>query len=340
MSTRLCRIIDIPGPPGGDGQDGAAGADGQNAYSYLVGGFVMPNVGDTVLVEVASSGWVVPGQVIAVEFAGSLQAVSAPDATHVELLNLGYDGNAPAGQAIPDGSRIGPGGMRGPAGLGSGSGLDPANNLSDVADPAASLSNLGAGDLATKNTVADADFTGTLSLAKGGTGSSTQATARTALGLGTIAVQAAAGVAITGGAIDGTAIGATTPAACKFTTLEATGTTTLGGKLTRKASAVQTIGAGSTILVNAPKVKVVGNAGPVTVGTLPTLSNGTVDGDEVLIQGTDAANTVTLQDNGTLAGSRLRLGANNRVLGKGDTLLLSWDQADARWYEVSYNQPI
>lgn len=44
-------------------------------------------------------------------------------------------------------------------------------------------------------------------------------TARTNLGLGTMATQNASAVAITGGAIDGTAIGATTAAAGKFTAL-------------------------------------------------------------------------------------------------------------------------
>lgn len=43
------------------------------------------------------------------------------------------------------------------------------------------------------------------------------ATARTSLGLGSIATQAASSVAITGGTIDGTAIGGTTPAAAEFT---------------------------------------------------------------------------------------------------------------------------
>lgn len=48
------------------------------------------------------------------------------------------------------------------------------------------------------------------------------ATARTSLGLGTIATQNANGVAITGGTINGTSIGATTPSTGAFTTLTAT----------------------------------------------------------------------------------------------------------------------
>jgi hypothetical protein len=65
-------------------------------------------------------------------------------------------------------------------------------------------------------------LTTALAIAQGGTGATTQAGARTNLGLGTIATQNANAVAITGGAIDGTPIGTTTRAAGNFTTLALT----------------------------------------------------------------------------------------------------------------------
>jgi hypothetical protein len=68
-----------------------------------------------------------------------------------------------------------------------------------------------------------------LPVTSGGTGASTAADARTALGLGTIATQAANSVAITGGAIDGTTVGATTVAAGSFSALNSSGNTRLGG---------------------------------------------------------------------------------------------------------------
>ena len=53
-------------------------------------------------------------------------------------------------------------------------------------------------------------------------------TARTSLGLGSIATQSAGSVAVTGGAINGTTIGATTPAAGTFTSLTSSGAASVG----------------------------------------------------------------------------------------------------------------
>jgi hypothetical protein len=61
-------------------------------------------------------------------------------------------------------------------------------------------------------------------------------TSRTNLGLGTIATQSASSVAITGGAIDSTIIGATTPSSVKATGLTVTGATS--GTLAIAATAV------------------------------------------------------------------------------------------------------
>jgi hypothetical protein len=61
-------------------------------------------------------------------------------------------------------------------------------------------------------------LSGTLNVANGGTGATTASGARANLGLGTMSLQNANAVAITGGTIDGTVIGATTPAAITGTT--------------------------------------------------------------------------------------------------------------------------
>lgn len=61
-----------------------------------------------------------------------------------------------------------------------------------------------------------------LAIADGGTGASSAGAARTNLGLGTIATQDASSVAVTGGTINGTVIGGTTPAAATFTQVDIT----------------------------------------------------------------------------------------------------------------------
>ncbi|MDE4918340.1 hypothetical protein ACUXAV_000380 [Cupriavidus metallidurans] len=66
-------------------------------------------------------------------------------------------------------------------------------------------------------------FSTAVAVTSGGTGSGTASGARTNLGLGTIATQNASAVAITGGSIDGAAIGQVTAAAGTFTNVQATG---------------------------------------------------------------------------------------------------------------------
>ncbi|NTI92294.1 hypothetical protein G6L78_01480 [Agrobacterium rhizogenes] len=67
---------------------------------------------------------------------------------------------------------------------------------------------------------------GTLGIANGGTGGTSQATAQSALGLSSMATQGASAVAVTGGSINGTTIGATTASTGRFTTVTATSTIT------------------------------------------------------------------------------------------------------------------
>lgn len=85
--------------------------------------------------------------------------------------------------------------------------------------------------------------------------------ARTNLGLGTIATQNANSVAITGGAIDGTPIGATTPSTGKFTTLQTTGDATIGGNLTVS---------GTTTTVNAQNLNITDNLFYLNAGSTNT----------------------------------------------------------------------
>lgn len=73
--------------------------------------------------------------------------------------------------------------------------------------------------------------------------------ARTTLGLGTIATQDASSVAITGGTINGATVGATTTATGAFTSLSATGITTVAAGTAALPSIVSTTGTADTGLL-------------------------------------------------------------------------------------------
>jgi hypothetical protein len=92
--------------------------------------------------------------------------------------------------------------------------LNPANNLSDVSTTATARTNLGV-------TATGADTT-YVYRANNLSDLANSTTARTNLGLGTIATQASSSVSITGGTINGTTVGATTPATVSGTLLQAT----------------------------------------------------------------------------------------------------------------------
>ena len=85
---------------------------------------------------------------------------------------------------------------------------------------------------------------GTLAIANGGTGATTDSAARTALGLGTMAVQAASSVAITGGSINGTSLGATTAGSAKVTTLDIASGLTLATLAGTSGQVLTSAGAG------------------------------------------------------------------------------------------------
>jgi hypothetical protein len=85
----------------------------------------------------------------------------------------------------------------------------------------------GSGNVIPLGTISSAVWNGsTIGVAYGGTGASNATDARTNLGLGTIATQNANSVAITGGSVDGTTVGATAASTGSFTNFVASGTAT------------------------------------------------------------------------------------------------------------------
>ena len=111
---------------------------------------------------------------------------------------------------------------------------------------------------------------GTLAIANGGTGATTDSAARTALGLGTMAVQAASSVAITGGSINGTSLGATTAGSAKVTTLDIASGLTLATLAGTSGQVLTSAGAGFVPTWTTPTT---GTVTSVT-GTAPVVSSG------------------------------------------------------------------
>lgn len=97
-------------------------------------------------------------------------------------------------------------------------------------------------------------------------------------------------------------------------------------------STVQTLAAGTAILANATFV-MINSTGDVTSTAAPTVADGQ-DGQRLLIMNVDTTDTITLQDQGTLANSNLRLSANTIVLGPRDSIELMYSATVGDWVQV------
>ncbi len=111
-------------------------------------------------------------------------------------------------------------------------------------------------------------------------------------------------------------------------------------------SRVQALSASSQISALNPVALVKGLSGAVAMTSTPTIADGT-DGQLIMLFGMDGTNTVTVQDQGTLASSNLELAATTRTLGQGDILMLMYHNGGnprsvpavetSNWYEVSFS---
>lgn len=113
------------------------------------------------------------------------------------------------------------------------------------------------------------------------------------------------------------------------------GTSTVTGATILTPSSVQTVSAGTAVLANAGSIEVAGNGGAITLTGTPTIADG-ANGQLLYIMGTSNANTVTFQDEGSLAGSNIELGAASRDLGLGDVIVLQFRTTASAWVEVSF----
>lgn len=108
------------------------------------------------------------------------------------------------------------------------------------------------------------------------------------------------------------------------------------GKLIFVVNANQALVAANDIdITDNTVIQVSGSGGAVTLTSIPTIVDG-VDGQILILVGTDDTNTLKVQDDGNLAGSNLKLsGGVDFTLGQGDTLNLMFHSDTADWVELS-----
>lgn len=95
---------------------GTDGTDGISAFTVTTDDFTQPAVNANVTIEVVSSAWVAADEPLWIEGGGSYMVVSIPDATHIEVENLGYPDNASPAANISAGAVVTPSGVRGATG--------------------------------------------------------------------------------------------------------------------------------------------------------------------------------------------------------------------------------
>lgn len=198
------------GIPGPTGPAGSNGTNGVNAFTFSTSGFTQPAIGNNVAVPVLDGTWAAVGQILFVQTAGFMKVI-ANGSTSLTLQNVGADDNASAGTNIGTNSQIVPAGYAGKlldpldivdGGTGANNAITAFANLSPLTTAGDTLVYEGgantrkaigtSGQIPVSNgTVwnwgtnapAAANITGQVAIANGGTGASTAATARTALGV-------------------------------------------------------------------------------------------------------------------------------------------------------------
>ncbi len=100
----------------------------------------------------------------------------------------------------------------------------------------------------------------------------------------------------------------------------------------------------TTIPVVASYELIISSGSNITLTSTPTISTTTLVGGTVgipdgtyLVIGSTATQVITLQSNGTLSGSQLKLGAATRAITQYKDITLRFSSADSFWHEVAYS---
>jgi len=98
-------------------------------------------------------------------------------------------------------------------------------------------------------------------------------------------------------------------------------------------SATQSITAASDTITAVTTYKLVSPTSSLTLTSTPTIAAGT-DGQILIILNINNVRTITVQDEGTLAGSNIRLTTNTYAMARRDSLTLMYVSALASWIEI------
>jgi hypothetical protein len=104
----------------------------------------------------------------------------------------------------------------------------------------------------------------------------------------------------------------------------------VNGSFAMSPSAVASVAAGDSIAVTSSIIRIAGNGGPINMSSSPQIADG-VNGQIIIIKGTNDTNTVTLDDGTGLALTN----ALSVTLGNKDTIVLMYDSIDDQWIEIS-----
>lgn len=193
-------VVNIPGPQGAAGANGTNGTNGVDSFSYTTAQFFVPALGSSVVVPLSSTSFL--PESVAGQFFVSIQGVGYMQVTDVTGLNVtlknpssGVLGipNAVPTTLIASGSLVTLAGGVGPQGAPGVSGGAPLDRSYIIRTDPGVLTNAtvldslaagymktagsgGAGVVSTVATVPVGDISGTLPIAKGGTGVSTTPT--------------------------------------------------------------------------------------------------------------------------------------------------------------------
>lgn len=126
---------EVPGPAGAPGAPGADGTDGSNAFTTTTAQYTQPAVGNNVTIAVTDSTWAAIGQPVFVSVGGSYTVASIPDATHLQITNLGYSGNAAPAAIVATSQQVSPSGVKGDTGSSGAAtlnGISPTTTKGDI----------------------------------------------------------------------------------------------------------------------------------------------------------------------------------------------------------------